>query len=145
MTLLKFDPMRGFESVARKMSEMAGELEKGFSFEYGGFAPRVDISEDDKSLYVHVELPGVNKDDVKLSINEDNILSIKGLKKGPEKLEDRTCIRTERAFGEFSRSFLLPDFINRDGIEAKYEHGVLNLTIQKKEPEKPKEVEIKIG
>jgi len=149
MGILKVDPFRGFENIARKMNDFVGEFEKGFSVEYGGFAPRTDISEDSKNLFVHVELPGMNKDDVKILINDDNVLVIKGDKKRDSKSEeqndDRTFIRLERGFGEFTRSFMLPDNIDKSNINAKFDNGLLEIILNKKEPEKPKEVEIKIG
>jgi len=149
MALIRFDPIRGFETIARKMGDIAGEFEKGFSFEYGSYSPRVDISEDEKNLFFNVELPGVKKEDVKLSIDKDNVLSIKGDKKRDEKFKDEIkefcCIRVERSFGEFNRSFKLPENINRDSISAKFDNGVLSISLEKIEPEKPKEVEIAIS
>jgi len=145
MTVLKFDPVRSFEAVARKMGDVAGEFEKGFSFEYGSFAPRVDIAEDEKGIYFQFELSGINKEDVKLKINDEDVLFISGVKKRRENTENMCCLRSERNFGEFSRSFQLPENINRDSISAKYENGVLFVSIDKKEPEKPKEVEISIS
>lgn len=146
MTLLRFDPIRGFETMARKMSEIAGEVEKGISFEFGSFVPRVDISEDDKGLNFNVELPGVFKEDVKLSINDENVLVIKGFKKKKENEQDQEAskVRVERTFGDFMRSFMLPDNINTDSISARFENGVLEVKLEKKEPEKPKEKEINI-
>jgi len=145
MGILRFDPVRSFEGISRRMGEIANEFEKGFSVEYGGFSPRVDITEDEKALYFWVEIAGVNKEDVKLSINDENILLIKGFKKRDENYENKASIRSERNFGEFTRSFLLPDNINKESILAKFETGVLMIKFDKKEPEKPKEVEISIS
>jgi HSP20 family protein len=148
MAIIRFDPFRGFESLSRRMSQLASDFEKGLTIDYGSFAPRVDISEDEKKLYFHVELPGIAKEDVKVSINNDNVLMIKGEKKREErfedKAEDKCFLRVERVFGAFTRSFALPENINTDSISAKYENGVLNIELDKKEPEKPKEVLIEI-
>lgn len=145
MGILRFDPVRSFEGISRRMSDLASEFEKGFSVEYGGFSPRVDINEDEKSLYFWVELAGVQKEDVKLTINEENVILIKGFKKRDESYESKSSIRSERNFGEFTRSFMLPDNINSDSIQARFENGVLMIKLDKKEPEKPKEVEISIS
>ena len=59
-----------------------------------------------------------------------------------DKEGDRSYVRVERSFGEFTRSFVLPDTVKSDSVAAKYENGVLNLTLEKVEPKKPKEVEI---
>lgn len=147
MGIVRFDPVRGFETIARRMGDLASEFEKGMSFEYGSFTPRVDIIEDEKSFYVQVELPGILKDDVKLSVNEDNVLLIKGTKKREAKDEnkDLSFVRVERSYGEFTRSFTLPENVNRESVKAKFENGLLNVTIDKVEPVKPKEVEINIS
>ena len=149
MALVRFDPFRGFENVAKKMSSLVNEAEKGMSVEFGSFAPRVDIVEDDKRLFVQAELPGILKEDVKVTINDENILNIKGEKKPENKPEGENCercyIRVERNYGSFMRSFMLPDNINAESISAKFENGVLSIALDKKEPEKPKEIKIDIA
>lgn len=147
MSLVRFDPFRGFDSISRRFNDFIGDIDKGVNIEYGNFAPRVDISEDEKSLFLYAELPGINKEDVKVTINEDNVLMIKGEKKREEKTEsqDKSFIKIERTFGSFSRSFVLPQNIKTDSINAKFENGVLNITLEKVEPKKPKEIEIALG
>lgn len=144
MALVRFDPFRGFENLSKKMSDFIGDFDKGVNIEFGGFAPRVDISEDEKYLYVHAELPGINKENVKITVNDDNVLIIKGEKKREEVVEDKTFIRVERNYGSFSRSFMLPDNVKTESISAKYENGILSLTLEKIEPVKPKEVHVEI-
>ena len=81
MTLVRFEPYRGFERLSRKFDHFMNDFEKGFSFEMGAFNPRVDITEDDNNLFVHAELPGLSKEQVKVSVNEDKLLTIQGEKK----------------------------------------------------------------
>lgn len=148
MAVVRFDPFRGFESVAKKMTSLMDEMDKGVRFEYGGFSPRVDIIDSDENLLVQVEMPGVKKEDVKITINEDNVLLIKGEKIREENLEDndKGCfLRVERNFGSFSRSFMLPDNIKDDSITAKFENGILEINLEKVEPAKPKEVKVDIS
>lgn len=145
MTLIKFDPYRGVESAFRRMNRFVNEFDKGISIETGGFNPRVDIYEDDNSLLVHAEMPGIEKQDVKVSVNEDRILTIKGEKKKENYEENRSMIRSERIFGSFTRSFVLPENVDIEKVEASYNQGILELKLAKKEPEKPKEVEINIA
>ncbi len=145
MTLVKFEPFRGFESLSRRMNELFGDLEKGVRFEIGDFSPRVDIAEDERNVYLHAELPGIERENVKISVSEDRILSLKGEKKREEKVESKNYVRVERNYGSFSRSFALPDNINVEKVEAKFENGMLNLILPKTEPAKPKEVSIEIG
>lgn len=144
MTFMKFDPMRGFEKAGRRMNELMNELNHGINFEAGGFNPRVDISEDTKNVYVLAELAGLVKSDLKISVNDDNVLTIKGEKK-INASEGKTFLRTERFFGNFSRSFVLPENLNKEAIAAKFEDGMLELTIPKVEPPQPKEVEVTIA
>jgi len=95
---------------------------------------------------MNIELPGVKKDDVKIKVMDDNVLVVSGEKKREVKEEDkdRSYLRIERSYGEFTRSFVLPENVNKDKIDAKYDNGMLHLTIEKKEPEKPKEKLIEI-
>lgn len=146
MSLIRFDPYRGFEDVVRRMNNFMTDIDKGVSIEYGGFAPRVDVTEDEKNIFVHAEIPGVNKEDVKVTLSEDSILTLKGEKKNSskEENEDKTFIRLERTYGSFVRTVALPGKVKTDNINAKYDNGVLSLTLEKIEPAKPKEIEISV-
>jgi HSP20 family protein len=144
MTLVRFEPFRGFEKIGRRFNEMVNDFDKGISFEMGGFSPRVDITEDDKNLYVHAEIAGMSKEDVKVSVNEDRMLSLKGEKRRTEKKEDRNYLRNERVYGEFERTLMLSDNVDVENIKAKYDNGILELVIPKVEPPKPKEINVEI-
>ena len=108
------------------------------------YVPRVDISEDTNNIYVHAELPGMTKDDVKVVVS-DGILTLRGEKKHEEKTEDKNYFRIERRYGEFARQFTLPDNAHEEGVIANFSNGVLEIKIPKKEPEKPKEREVPIN
>lgn len=148
MAMIKYDPMRGFEGLARRMSTFMDSFNDPLFSGKSGFNPVVDISEDEKNIYIHAELPGMKKEDVKVSLNDDNVLTIKGSKNREEKTEDekegRSYMRIERSFGEFQRSFVLPENIKDESIKANYKDGVLDLTIEKTEPVKPKEIDISV-
>lgn len=148
MAIMRFDPIKGFETISKKMNDFVNEFEKGVSVEYGGFAPRIDIYEDEKHLFVQAELAGIRKEDVKLKVNEEGVLCISGEKKKDAKFEEnkenQTIIRIERSYGAFNRSFLLPDNVNKESIKAKFENGILEISLEKIEPEKPKEVNVEI-
>lgn len=150
MSIVRIDPFRGFDGLARKMNNLIDDFDKGFKFEYGNFLPKIDISEDETSIYIQAELAGINKEDVKVSVNDDNLLVIKGKKEKENKEEGedsenkRVYLRMERSFGEFTRSFQLPENIDSESISAKFTDGILNITLTKKEPEKPKEKSVVI-
>lgn len=111
------------------------------------WSPRVDISENENNFFIHAELPGMNKDDI--SVNIDNgVLTIEGERE--HKTEDkedkngRKFHRVERSYGKFQRSFRLPNTVEQSKIEASFNDGVLDLTIPKAEEAKPKQIEVKV-
>lgn len=143
MTRFFVDPRKGFESVNKRVSQFINEAEKGFGVEYGGYAPRVDILEDDKSIVFEFEMAGIIKEDVKVSVNDENVLIVRGEKKA-DKDSELCATRCERQYGTFLRSFMLPDNADKEKIEAKFENGVLYVTFEKFEPEEPKEIKVEI-
>lgn len=149
MAVVRFDPIRTFDSLSRRINDMVGDFDKGVSFEFGNFSPRIDILEDSAKIYLEAEMPGIRKEDVKITINDENILIIKGTKKKEENTEecgDDSCyIKKERVYGDFARSFILPDNINKDSISAKFDNGILLMTLDKIEPVKPKEYTVEIS
>jgi len=109
----------------------------------GSFLPYVDIEEKDKELVLTAELPGLKKDDIKLTI-KDNLLSISGEKKQEKSENKRNYHRTERVFGKFQRSFRLPDYADQEKIDADYTEGILTLRIPKIKESIGKEIDVKI-
>lgn len=103
--------------------------------------PTTDISETDNSYEVRAELPGVSKDDIQISV-KDNLLSIKGEKRQENEDESKKYKRIERRYGTFERNFTLPPKVDVDNINAKFNNGVLTLSIPKPEEVKPKEIPI---
>lgn len=108
------------------------------------YIPKVRISEDRDSFHIKMEIPGISKGDIKLSV-ENNILSVSGVKKEEKKTEETNLITNEIYFGEFSRNFNLSKDIKIDLIEAEFSDGVLNIKLPKIEEAKPvvKEISIK--
>ncbi len=107
------------------------------------FTPRVRISEDKDNFYLNLEMPGIPKDEVKISL-ENNVLSVSGNKKHQSKSEDTNLIMNEIYYGEFCRSFTLSDDIKTDNIDAEFKDGLLTITLPKKEEVKPVVKEIKV-
>src|ERR687890_1586495 len=104
------------------------------------FAP-TDVSEDANSLRITMELPGVNPDDVRLSL-ENNILTIRGEKKHQAEENNERVHRFERTYGQFERTFALPNTVDPEKIEARYEDGVLLVRIPKAERARPREIRV---
>ncbi len=139
-------PLRDFEHIARRIGQAFAE-EQGYpthSEQEYSIKPATDILEDENNIYFQVELPGVKKEGSKLSISDDNILTISANKEQNLPEGVNVCCRQERKFGNFQRSFKLPDGLDTDKIFAKFDSGVLNITIAKKVEVMPKENVINI-
>ena len=96
------------------------------------FAPRVDVLETEAAFEIHVAIPGVNKEDFKLDVN-DKLLSITGERKFAKEKKDENFHSIETQYGAFSRSFTLPENVNVANISAKYNNGILEVTLPKDE------------
>ncbi|MBI4429670.1 MAG: Hsp20/alpha crystallin family protein [Ignavibacteriales bacterium] len=107
------------------------------------WTPAVDITEQDNEYVVKAELPGVHKDDVKITL-ESNILTIRGEKKQEENVKSENYHRFERSYGSFQRSFKLPATVKASDIDAVYKDGILTVTLPKAEEAKPKQIEVKV-
>jgi HSP20 family protein len=108
----------------------------------GYWTPSVDISEEPDKLIMTVELPGVDKKDVKISLHE-NVLTIEGQKVRQTEEQKDKYYRCERSYGKFSRSFTLPTKVVADKIDASYKDGVLTVTLPKVEEAQPRQIQIK--
>ena len=108
------------------------------------WAPLVDISEDDKEYCIRTELPGVKKEEVKVTV-ENGVLSISGERKYEKEEKNRKYHRIERAYGNFLRSFSLPDDADGSKVSAEFKDGVLNVHLAKDEKAKPKAIEVKVA
>ncbi len=102
----------------------------------------LDVAERDDDYVVKASIPGVNPDDIEVTL-ENNMLTIKGEVKMDETLEEADYHLRERRYGSFSRSVRLPVAVNADAVSASYEHGVLTLTIPKADEFKPKRIAIR--
>lgn len=96
------------------------------------FMPRVDIIEEDKAFEVHVAVPGMNKEDFKIDLN-DNYLTVSGERKFNREKKEDNFYSMETQYGTFSRSFSLPENVDANKISAKYENGILEVIIPKDE------------
>ncbi len=133
MTLIKFEPMRDFETLHDKIQRYFDDF-SNFGFNTNdNFNPRIDISEDKDNINVTAEIPGVKKENIKISL-QDNILTIEGEKKNEEEKKEKNFYRSERMFGVFKRSFTLPEDVDSEKVEAKFEHGTLQIQLKKMAP-----------
>ena len=103
--------------------------------------PPLNVREDENSLIVEAELPGLELEDLEIYVSGANQLTIKGERKAPAK-EDGTWHRRERSSGRFSRELQLPEDVDSEGVVAEFKHGVLTVTLPKREEVKPRRIEV---
>jgi len=149
MSLIRWAPYRDvedlFDRYARSMSLPLRMLQgqEGMLPSSGDWSPRVDISETENSFQITAEIPGINKEDVQINL-EEGVLNIHGERKEEKEEKGRRFHRVERFYGAFSRSFSLPPNIDEKHIEANFKDGLLMLRVPKKTVDKPKPIEVKI-
>jgi HSP20 family protein len=148
-TIARWDPFRD-------LMEIQGELNRLFGRTYGSaednggasalatgaWAPAVDVYEDKDKVLLHVELPGVEPDDVEVSV-EDSTLSIRGQREIRSDLDQENYRRVERRYGQFVRAFQLPAIADAERVDASFDKGVLTIDVPKKEEARPRRIEIK--
>ena len=105
------------------------------------WTPRVDLAETEDGYLIHLDVPGMSKEDLDINFHE-NALTVRGERKAEEASEQRNYVRVERAYGSFYRSFTLPKAIKHEGIEANYQDGVLTVRVPKAEESKPRRIEV---
>src|ERR1700760_1610708 len=128
-----------FNDFASSTAELQNE-----SLSAGNFIPPVDIYEDANRLVLKLEVPGIPQEDVQINL-ENQTLTFKGERKFVSDEKEENFHRIERRYGSFVRSFSLPSSIDTESARASYEHGVLSVTLSKKEAAKPKQLKIEIG
>ena len=106
-----------------------------------GWAPKVDVYEEQDVLHMDFELAGVKKEDVKISL-KDGILTVSGERRSETERQERTWFYKERTQGSFTRHFKLGDNYDAGKIQARYDSGLLFLTVPKKEEVKPLEIKV---
>ncbi len=152
MAITKWNPSRELLNVEREFNRLFNSLGNRFGlsessdmeeYENAVWTPLTDIAEDKDNYVLKLDLPGVSKDDVKISYT-DGMLNISGERKQEKETKDAKYHRMERAYGKYFRSFTLPSKIKEDKIDAEFKDGQLMITVPKAEEAKPKEIPIKV-
>ncbi len=140
------DPFSELESLQREMNHLfdvrSGE-KNDKSFLSGAWLPAVDIHDSKDYITVKADLPGLSKEEIQVSIEEDHLV-IKGEKKKDSDVKEGEYRRIERYYGSFYRAIALPSKINEQKIEANYKDGVLEIKLPKAEEAKPKQITVNI-
>ena len=146
MKLTHWRPVNALD-VFRDFDEMFDRfIDRPRHFFRGGeavWSPRIDIVEKEKAYELRAELPGINKNEISISVKDD-VLTISGEKKVEEKKEDENYYCCERRFGKFERSFRMAETVDAKNISAEYKSGVLSVTVPKVEVPEPKTTKIEV-
>ncbi len=144
MTLVRFKPIREFDNINNSIQKYFDDFTSmESSFNTDTFTPKFDISEKGNQFIIETEVPGVKKENLKITL-QDNILTIQGEKKNVSNESERKYFLTERTYGSFKKSFTLPEEVNSDKVNAKFNDGVLSVTLDKVEEVSPVEKVIEV-
>jgi len=141
MALIKYN-QPSTDLLSRTFNDIIDEFFNDTSeYRSNGFVPSVDISETEKQFEISAQLPGMEKDDINIDL-ENGRLTISGERELKKEKDGKNYHRVETQFGKFSRSFYLPDSVDEDTIKANYKDGVLNITIDKNEEKVKKQIKV---
>jgi HSP20 family protein len=145
MSITRYDPFRDLRSLQEEVNRLfSTNLTRGFGEEgigRGAWNPSVDIYENKDQIVLEAELPGMNREDFDLTV-ENNVITLRGERHFEKKDESDNYHRVERSYGSFTRSFTLPQTVSADGATAEYRNGVLRVTLPKREETKARRIEV---
>ena len=148
MNMQLWNPFEEFENLLDRYNKSSGKsMSKQYSTDlsFADWAPSVDIEEAEDKYVIKADLPGVDKKDIDVKL-ENGVLSIRGEKQTEKETgKGSKRHRTERFHGTFARSFTLPEAVKAEKVDASYKDGVLMLAIPKAEEAKPKSIDIKVS
>ena len=146
MSITRYDPFRDLKSLQDEVNRLfSSNFSRSFGDEgiaRGAWTPNVDIFENKDEIVLEAELPGMNREDFELTI-ENSVLTLRGERRFEKKDEADNYHRVERAYGAFTRSFTLPQTVSAENAGAEYKNGVLRVTLRKREEVKARRIEVK--
>jgi HSP20 family protein len=144
MTLIRCNPYRHLASLPLDVDTFFDASRLGLGlYSDREWSPSVDVIETQDGYELKAEVPGIKKEDIRISF-EGGLLTLKGEKKQENEEKNRNYHKVERVYGRFERSFRFPEGIKADEIKAKYDSGVLTIAIPKTEEVKPKEIAVTV-
>ncbi|MDR5727814.1 MAG: Hsp20/alpha crystallin family protein [Terriglobia bacterium] len=147
--MFNWDPFREITQLQQQMNRLVqdvfGESAEGNHAMFGnGFAPATDIFEDEKILKLRIEIPGIQPGDIHITF-DNGVLTVRGERKIPEGESIEHYIAMESPYGQFSRSFSMPNTIDPATLIANYVNGVLEIAVNKRAEARPKQIPIQMG
>jgi HSP20 family protein len=147
MAIVRVDPFRELNEMAQRMNRLFGSAyvrDEDTAFR-GSWTPAVDIFETDAhDLVLKAELPGMNREDIEVTV-ENSTLVLKGEKKFESEVKEENYRRIERAYGTFHRSFTLPNTVDASKVSAEFKHGVLTVRLPFREEAKPRQINVEVA
>ncbi len=137
--------LNGFNDLFREMNRFQEEFKRAYAgngSRTAGVGPAVNVWADEHAVYVEADLPGVDPAQLDIAVVEGNRLTIQG-ERSEVNLQNAVWHRQERGYGEFVRELTLPTLVDADKVEARYEAGVLRLTLPKAEAAKPRKITVR--
>jgi HSP20 family protein len=147
MAIIRWDTYRDVLALQNRMNSLFQDFSRNGENESvttAGFAPPVDIYEDEHKLVLKVEIPGVRPEDLDVRI-ENHTLTVKGERSFQSEGKEENFHRVERRYGSFYRSFTVPNTINPESIKADYDAGILRVELEKKPESKPRQIKVSVG
>jgi HSP20 family protein len=145
MSITRYDPFRDLRALQDEVNRLfSSSLTRDFGDEglsRGAWAPSVDIYENKDNVVLEAELPGMNREDFELTV-ENSVLTLRGERRFEKRDEGDNYHRVERSYGAFTRSFALPQTVSAENASAEYKNGVLRVTLQKREEVKARRIQI---
>ncbi len=146
-TITRWDPFRELAQLQHRVNRVFQETSQAGQEEgiaTSSFVPPVDIYENEQSIVLKLEVPGVEQNDLDIRI-EDQTITIRGERKFEKEVKEENFHRVERRYGSFQRSFTLPNTVNTENVSADYDKGVLKVTLAKRAEAKPKQIKVNVG
>jgi HSP20 family protein len=149
MNLIKWDPFKELEEVSSRLNRIFGRTPARTESDsemlaMADWVPSVDISETDSGYLVKGEIPGVKKDDVKVTV-QNGMLTIQGERKQEKEEKGKKFHRVECSYGSFVRSFRVPDDADESKVKAEFKDGMINVTLPKSEKAKSKAISVPVS
>ena len=142
--IVRWNPVREIVDMQRQLDRVFDEMNRNFSdndWTESGNWLALDVHENDDNYIVETDLPGINPDDINITLHENTLtISAESIREDVQEGEHR--IVSERRYGRFQRSIRLPDAVDVDNVEANYDNGVLSLTLAKSEASKPRQISV---
>jgi HSP20 family protein len=148
MAITRWDPFRDVLALQNRMNSLFQDYNRaqgeGDTLATAAFVPPVDVYEDEHNIVLKLEVPGMKESDLDIQL-ENNLLTVRGERKFEKEEKEENFHRIERRYGNFYRSFTIPNTVNAENVKASYDAGVLRIELEKRAEAKPKQIKVEVG